>query len=150
MGRTWYICYHEENKIHLLSWREQDTFVIIGRTRYICYHGENKIHLLSWGEQDTFVIMGRTRYMWYHGENKIHLLSCGEQDTIDGMIMMSPLFLTNTLSWILTQTHYSSAEPTSLCLYSLVLLSREAINTNAIVFGLTWLGLEPRFTRSIT
>jgi hypothetical protein len=29
-----------------------------------------------------------------------------------------------------------------------VLLSREAINTNAIAFGLTWLGLEPRSTRS--
>jgi hypothetical protein len=26
----------------------------MGRTRYICYHGENKIHVLSWGEQDTF------------------------------------------------------------------------------------------------
>jgi hypothetical protein len=34
-------------------------------TRYICYHGENKIHLLSWGEQDTFFIMGRTRYIWW-------------------------------------------------------------------------------------
>ena len=132
------------------SWGEQDTSVIMGRTRYICYHGENKIHLFSWGEQDTFVIMGRTRYICYHGENKIHVLSWGEQDTFDEMIMMSPLFLTNTLSWILTQTHYSSSELTSLCLYSLVLLSREAINTNAIVFDLTWLGLEPRSTRSTT
>ena len=124
----------------------------MGRTRYICYQGENKIRLLSWGEQDTFVIMGRTRYICYHGENKIHLLSWGEQDTFDEMIMMSALFLTNTLSWILTQTHYSSSELTSICLYSLVLLSREAINTNAIVFGLTWLGLEPRSTtkRAIT
>jgi hypothetical protein len=26
----------------------------MGRTRYMCYHGENKIHLLSCGEQDTF------------------------------------------------------------------------------------------------
>jgi hypothetical protein len=24
---------------------QQDTFVIMGRTRYICYHRENKIHL---------------------------------------------------------------------------------------------------------
>jgi hypothetical protein len=73
----------------------------MGRTRYICYHGENKIHLLSWGEQDTFVIMGRTRYICFHGENKIHLLSWGEQDTFDELIMMSALFLTNALSWIL-------------------------------------------------
>jgi hypothetical protein len=47
----------------LTKWGEQDTFVIMGRTRYICYHEENKIHLLSWGEQDTFIIMGRTRYI---------------------------------------------------------------------------------------
>jgi hypothetical protein len=92
MGRTRYICYHGENKIHLLSWGEQDTFVIMVRIRYIFYHEENKIHLLSWGEQDTFVITGRTRYICYHG---------GEQDTFDEMIMMSALFLTNTLSWIL-------------------------------------------------
>jgi hypothetical protein len=58
MGRTRYICYHGENKIHLLSWGEQDTFVMMGRTRYICFDGEKKMHLLSWGEQDTFVIMG--------------------------------------------------------------------------------------------
>ena len=32
---------------------------------------------------------------------KIHLFSWGEQDTFDEMIMMSALFLTNTLSWIL-------------------------------------------------
>jgi hypothetical protein len=56
MGRTRYISYHMENKMHLLSWGEQDTVVIMGRTKYICYQGENKIHLLSWGEQDTFVI----------------------------------------------------------------------------------------------
>jgi transposase len=56
----------------VLSWGEQDTFVIMRRTRYICYHGENKIHLLSWGEQDTFVIIGKTRYICYHGESKIH------------------------------------------------------------------------------
>jgi hypothetical protein len=85
----------------LLSWGEQDALVIMGRTIYICYHGENKIHLLSWGEQDTFVIMGRTRYICFHGENKIHLLSWGEQDTFDELIMMSALFLTNALSWIL-------------------------------------------------
>jgi hypothetical protein len=83
------------------SWEEQDAFVIKGRTRYIFYHVENKIHLLSWGEQDTFAIMGRTRYICYRGENKIHLLSWGEQDAFDEMIMMSALFLTNTLSWIL-------------------------------------------------
>jgi hypothetical protein len=87
--------------MHLLSRGEQDTFFIMGRTRYICYHGENKIHLLSWGEQDTFAIMGRTRYICYREENKIHLLSWGEQDAFDEMIMMSALFLTNTLSWIL-------------------------------------------------
>jgi dsDNA-binding SOS-regulon protein len=52
--------------------------------------------LLSWGEQDTFVIMRRTRYICYHGENKIHFLSWGEQDTFDEMIMMCALFLTNT------------------------------------------------------
>jgi hypothetical protein len=43
------------------SWEEEDIVVIMGRTRYICYHGENKIHLFSWGEQDTFVIMGRNK-----------------------------------------------------------------------------------------
>jgi hypothetical protein len=111
--------------------------------------------------------------MWYgaelviivkHQMSSLLSTSWGKQDTFDEMIMMSALFLTNTLSWILivlahwnkslpktcrfTQTHYSSSEPTSLCLYSLVLLSREAIHTNFIVFGLTWPGLEPRSTRT--
>jgi hypothetical protein len=42
---------------YCLTPNEQFVSYIMGRTRYICYHGENKIHLLSWGEQDTFVIM---------------------------------------------------------------------------------------------
>ena len=137
--------------MHLLSRGEQDTFFIMGRTRYICYHGENKIHLLSWGEQDTFAIMGRTRYIYYREENKIHLLSWGEQDAFDDNDVCFVLDQHSELDFNsassvkqesvvkcrFTQTHYSSSEPTSLYLYSLVLLSREAINTNVIVFGLT-------------
>ena len=67
----------------------------------IVKHQMSSLLATSWGEQDAFVIKGRTRYIFYHGENKIHLFSWGEQDAFDEMIMMSALFLTNTLSWIL-------------------------------------------------
>ena len=44
--------------------------------------------------------------------------------------------------------HISNSEPTSLCSFSLMLLSVEATHTNCIVFGLTRLGLEPTIYRT--
>jgi hypothetical protein len=103
--------------------------------------------LLSWGEQDTFIIMGRTRCIWWDDNDVCFVL---DQHSELDFNSASSVKQESVVKCRFTQTHYSSSEPTSLYLYSLVLLSREAINTNVIVFGLTWPGLEPRSTRSTT
>ena len=47
------------------------------------------------------------------------------------------------LKWL---THYPDSDPTSLC--SFWILSGETTNTNFIVFGLTWYGVEPTIYRT--
>jgi hypothetical protein len=48
-----------------------------------------------------------------------------------------------------TRTHYPDSEPASLCSFSLMLvLSKEATNTNFIVLGLTRPGFEPMIYRT--
>ena len=89
-------------------------------------------------------------FQLYYGENKL---------IFNEMMMRSALFYTNTPSWIFIVLAHWNSPWVDMSLHSdtlfwfwanqslLFLLSREATNTNFIVFGLTRPGLEPTIYR---